>query len=103
MGDKSFSELVHSDGFEVDFLAASPSVNSLDFDYPDGHESPYESFFLDQYLSTDQPGDGAADHPQQLQQEDLAPPHLTETFNLQPTAGASTSGCDARGIAVGFH
>ncbi|KAI3400790.1 hypothetical protein diail_1999 [Diaporthe ilicicola] len=93
-------------------LASSPNASDLDLDHFSGDQQHFDiAFDVNQHFDVDQwlesnpfdNGDGALDNQQQLSLQDPAAPNPSQDSNLQPTAGASSSGCDARGIAVGSH
>lgn len=92
-------------------LASSPNASDLDLDHFSGDQQHFniafdvnQQFDVDQWLESNPfDGDGAFDNQQQLSLQDPAAPNPAQDSNLQPTAGASSSGCDARGIAVESH
>ncbi|KAL1864037.1 transcription factor that binds to CRE motif [Diaporthe australafricana] len=92
-------------------LASSPNASDLDFDHFSGDQQHFDIAFdvtdvidVDQWINNPfDSGDGAFDNQQQLSLQDPAAPNPAQDSNLQPTAGASSSGCDARGIAVESH
>lgn len=91
-------------------LASSPHASDPDFDHFSGDQLHFDTAFdvnqhfdVDQWLESYDNGDGAIDNQQQLSLQDPAAPNPAQDSNLQPTAGASSSGCDARGIAVESH
>ncbi|KAG6355481.1 hypothetical protein INS49_003443 [Diaporthe citri] len=93
-------------------LASSPNASDLDLDHFSGDQQHFDiafdvnqQFDVDQWLESNpfDNGDGAFDNQQQLSLQDPAAPNPAQDSNLQPTAGASSSGCDARGIAVESH
>lgn len=91
-------------------LASSPHASDPDFDHFSSDQLHFDTAFdvnqhfdVDQWLESYDNGDGALDNQQQLSLQDPTAPNPAQDSNLQPTAGASSSGCDARGIAVESH
>ncbi|KAF3769402.1 transcriptional activator FOSB/c-Fos and related bZIP transcription factor [Cryphonectria parasitica EP155] len=93
-GSAFFDNLLHIPDFGD---IPSPEASSIDFDYQAGDQPSDLDFTTtwDEYMSNPADNDDSYGFLQAP-----ASPAPAEASNQQPTAGASSSGCDARGIAV---
>lgn len=99
------ADLFHDATGVVDFGdIPSPESSILDFDPTPSDEYANVDFaFLDQFINV---GDASFDNNNAAnplvsdELQDLAPQDPSQAAHLQPSAGASASGCDALGTAV---
>ncbi|ROW13790.1 hypothetical protein VPNG_03641 [Cytospora leucostoma] len=112
IGDSSVGDSL--DVYES-LLASSPHASDLDLDHFPSDQQHFDLAFdsnqvfdVDQWLESNpfENGDNSGFDNQQQQLTGLQDPaasHPAQDSNLQPTAGASSTGCDARGLAVESH
>ncbi|KUI56095.1 Transcriptional activator hac1 [Cytospora mali] len=112
LGESSVSD--NLDVYES-LLASSPHASDLDLDHFPSDQQHFDLAFdsnqvfdVDQWLESNpfENGESSGFDNQQQQLTGLQDPaatHPAQDSNLQPTAGASSTGCDARGLAVESH